>query len=163
MYKKTAICFPDQNLVDCKNHHNLEKNVFKTEAWKKIIFQPFSWQKYAYNVFRTVCKHMSRDVIKSRKSSHNAKAYTFLYKTEPWLPVTTTETSDFQKRNRVASDKKRKREELYLNLGNITTISEKLKTLKVDQCSKFPTVKKKPCDRKSTEERMSSGVHMTFD
>lgn len=77
---------------------------------------------------------MSRDVIKSRKSSHNAKAYTFLYKTEPWLPVTTTETSDFQKRNRVASDKKRKREELYLNLGNITTISEKLKTLKVDQC-----------------------------
>lgn len=30
--KKTAICFPDQDLVDCKNHHTLEKNVFKTEA-----------------------------------------------------------------------------------------------------------------------------------
>lgn len=51
---------------------------------------------------------MSRDIIKSRKSSRNAKAHAFLFKTDPWLPVIATETSDFQKRNRVRSEEKEK-------------------------------------------------------
>ena len=65
---------------------------------------------------------MSREVIKSRKSSRNAKAHAFLYKIDPCLSVKATETSDFQKRNRLGSEKKEKEK----NSSWISQISQQL-------------------------------------